>query len=195
MDQSSTQTSSLLLAAIHSPPPLSPKEPLFSSTSSTPHRLELMRVLTRQCTHSLSSDPSGKEAKGRSAHLVSSFLSLSFPALPFSKAGGLEEVQRCLGTGEGGERQRQMRQYSLVSLQLDHISSPVLLSAIVQHNQMTLWSGSFGVYLVHLCLDWLAGSRTPGLSLKNMVCVYILILTGGGDLNCFQYASAAHLLL
>lgn len=57
-----------------------------------------MRVLTQQCTHSLSSDPLGnKAAKGRSAHLLSSFLALSFPALPFSKAGGLEEVCRCLG--------------------------------------------------------------------------------------------------
>lgn len=81
---------------------VSPEEPLFSlfPTSSTPHRLELIRVLTRQCTHSLSSDPSGnKEAKGRSTYLVSSFLALSFPALPFSKAGGLEEVWRCMGTG------------------------------------------------------------------------------------------------
>lgn len=63
MGQSSTQTSSPLLAAIHSEVlqayplslALSPKQPLFSlfPSSFTPHRLELMRVLTRQCTHSL----------------------------------------------------------------------------------------------------------------------------------------------
>lgn len=73
------------------PPPHPPlDEPVFSlfPTYNTPHRLELMRVLTQPYTHSLSSDPFGnKEAKGKSAHLVSYCLALWFPDLPLFSTG------------------------------------------------------------------------------------------------------------
>lgn len=79
-----------------------------------------------------------------------------------------------------------MRQYRLVSLQLDHISSLVLLSVIVQQNQTVLWSCSFGIYLVHLCLDWFVGSRIPSL-FRQWLWVF--------KLSWLQHATAAHLLL
>lgn len=123
MGQSSSQTSSLLFAAIYSEAlqayylslSLSSKEPLFSlfPTSSTPQRLGLMRVLTRQCTRSLSSDPLGNRGKKQ----IDTLSLLLF-------------CTRSFGPPQG--------QYRLVSLQLDHFSSLVLLSVIVQQNQMAL---------------------------------------------------------